>query len=120
MEFEINVVSIPNAITADTAKEFVRQYDEVEMKVDVNTILECIRTKPWPEISLKAKQGKTSYSLTIGFDKGNICTVRQKYGWAWLQKNGEQFITNLFTSLGYKVQIERFARYRHFIISWAE
>lgn len=120
MEFEINVISIPDAVTADTAKEFVRQHDEAEMKVDVQTILDCIRTKPWPDIQLKAKQGKTSYNLTIGFDRENVCTVRRVYGWAWLQKNGAQLITNLFTSLGYKVQIERFACYMRFTISWAE
>lgn len=120
MEFEINVISIPDAITADAVKELVRQHEEAEMKTDIDAILECVRTKPWADIRLRGKQGKTSYDLTIGFDSGNTCHVRQTYGWVWLQESGAQLIVNLFTSLGYKVQITKSTCYFRFTISWAE
>ena len=120
MELEINVISITNAISAEEAKLMAKQYHEAEMKKDVDAILNCLGDEPWKRIRAEAMKGNNCCYFTIGYDNGNTCRIREHYGWAWLHDKGEQFITNLFSSFGYKVTYDWHTPYVRIDIKWAE
>lgn len=120
MNFEINGISIPNVITADVAKELVRQNRKAEIEKDIKKVLDCIREEPWDDIRARACEGITSYSLTIGCNKVNTCHIRWSYGWTWLHDEGAQLIKHLFTSLGYQTEFIWYDKFVRIDISWAK
>lgn len=120
MNLEVNIISIPDAVTADDAKEMVCRYKEAETKKDIETILNYLRTKPWDDIRTQAKIGKTSTFFTIGYDAGITCRVNANYGWTWLKDEGAKLITNLFSSLGYEINYEWYVKFVRINIKWAE
>ncbi len=122
MNFEINVIHIPDAITAAEAKEMVRAHEETEMKKDVDAILECIKTIPWECIKVAAGRGETKCHINIGYDENNACNIREKYGWAWIKNEGRQLITNLFSAAGYKVtfSLGHNSKYIRIEFDWAD
>ena len=122
MDFEINVIHIPDAITAAEAKEMVKAHDEAEMKKDVDAILKCIKTFPWERIKAAAGRGETECHISIGYDQNNTCSIREKYGWAWLKNEGRQLITNLFSAAGYKVTfgLGHNNKYVTIVFNWAD
>ena len=117
MIFEINTI---NAITAEEAKEMVRQHDEHELQKDINDILQCINKLSWGKIKDGAQHGNTVATITIGYDNRNTCNIRMKYGWYWLCEEGEKIINKLFSSMGYTVTFEWKLKFVRINISWAD
>ena len=120
MELEINVISIANAISAEEAKQIMKQFHDAEMKKDVDTILNCLGNDIWKCIRAEATKGNDYCCFTIGYDNGNTYRTRERYGWTWLRGEGKEIITNLFSSFGYDVTCDWSTKYVRIYIKWAE
>lgn len=120
MNIDVKVVSIPNAIPADEAKRMAKQHEEQEMAKDINIIMGYLSSTPWEQIKDAAEKGETRTTITFGYASRNFCYTRKNYGFRWLSGEGKEIITNLFTSLGYRVTFDWYTDFVKVAIDWAD